>query len=1062
MKITTTRAQLSLAALMIGVSATALAQGTPAAPPAGTSTPATAPGNPGSAAVGSGNAIPSAKDDEIVVTGIRASLANSQAIKRNADTIVDALTAEDIGALPDRSVTESLQRIAGVSISHFAAVNDPDHISPEGQNVVIRGLPFVLSQFNGREAFTANRGRAISFQDVPPELLSTIEVFKNQTADLIEGGIAGTVNLITRRPLDTNKNIFAVTFDYNYGDLAKKESPDATVVASHQWETGAGRFGILASATYSQLFTRQDSTKVTSYRPRCNAGPGCTAGIGAPIAGLTPGTTYYIPTGGGQSRQDFDRRRQGFSAAAQWESPSHDLLATAQFLRTDASQTWSEHTLAVVEDTQQGQVVPVAGSTLTFDNNNILRTGTLTGFNYSPPGSGVPTSGIQQQEISRGVAERATTNDYSAHLAWKASDRLKFDFDGQYTDSTSNDLDVGLYGSTWANEQLDLTGEFPRTTLTAPPGARYTSLSDPASTFWRAAIDHEDNNKGREYAFRADGEFDFAPDSFLKKIKFGARYADRNQTIKSDGYNWGNLSEAWNGSGPVYASTITPSGFGAYNFGNFLRGNPGSNATIFGFVPNNAQSYATFIQGARAIQAVTVKQGGFQGWNPLGQRGPTCGATVTNGCILTAAQGGDGFHTLGEISTNSEKTAGGYVRLDFGSQHLNMLGGIGIDGNIGVRYVHTSTSATGSTQFPTPAAFGNVNCAKPPTSPPVYNICENTPTDRANLIAFANGAYLLNSVGQSYDDWLPSVNLRVIVGPKVQFRFAYSKAITRPSFSDLRDFANLTVYGPATNTVNNPVIGFRADAAGNPLLRPTKSDNFDLSAEYYFSRVGFIAVTGFYKRLTNVYAVSNGVGDALNIGNGSPIGGNSLVNYTNNGVTLPVRFFGVSNNNNVTNVKGVEFSGQQLLSFLPSPFDGIGVEGTYTYIDADKLQGQSNVFGLNALMFPGISKHNFNAAIFYEKYGIQARAAYTWRSHYLIVSQDVNFPSDPVYSGDVGSLDASLFVGVGPHFKIGVEGTNLTNTTSKTYVQINAAGLEAIRGAFQTDRTYRISGRIVF
>ena len=106
--------------------------------------------------------------------------------------------SEDIGALPDRSVTEALQRIPGVSISRFAAGADPDHFSIEGSGVVVRGLPQVRSELNGRDTFSANSGRFLSFSDVPPELLGGVDVYKNQSAEMIEGGLAGTVNLRTR------------------------------------------------------------------------------------------------------------------------------------------------------------------------------------------------------------------------------------------------------------------------------------------------------------------------------------------------------------------------------------------------------------------------------------------------------------------------------------------------------------------------------------------------------------------------------------------------------------------------------------------------------------------------------------------------------------------------------------------------------------------------------------------------------------------------------------------------------------------------------------------------
>ena len=104
----------------------------------------------------------------IIVSGIRQSLANAQNIKKNSDTVVDAITAQDIGALPDRSVTEALQRVPGVSINRFAGSSDPDHFSVEGSGVVIRGLNFVRSEFNGRDAFSAGvGGQALNFSDVP-------------------------------------------------------------------------------------------------------------------------------------------------------------------------------------------------------------------------------------------------------------------------------------------------------------------------------------------------------------------------------------------------------------------------------------------------------------------------------------------------------------------------------------------------------------------------------------------------------------------------------------------------------------------------------------------------------------------------------------------------------------------------------------------------------------------------------------------------------------------------------------------------------------------------------
>ena len=107
--------------------------------------------------------------DTVVVTGIRGAVMRAQDIKQEAPQIIDSVTAEDIGALPDRSVTETLKRISGLTVTGFAARDDTDHFSAEGSGVMIRGLTFVRGELNGRDVFSANGGRGISFEEVPAE-----------------------------------------------------------------------------------------------------------------------------------------------------------------------------------------------------------------------------------------------------------------------------------------------------------------------------------------------------------------------------------------------------------------------------------------------------------------------------------------------------------------------------------------------------------------------------------------------------------------------------------------------------------------------------------------------------------------------------------------------------------------------------------------------------------------------------------------------------------------------------------------------------------------------------
>src|SRR4051812_2051685 len=154
---------------------------------------APAPAAAASAAAGAGPRVqkkdePKASDAQtVVVTGQRKALETAQAIKQNADEVVDSIVADDIGKLPDKSVTEVLQRIPGVSIDRTLNRVDPqqsvgdgiNHFAAEGTGVTVRGMSYVRSELNGRDSFSANGGRALSFEDVPPELLAGVDVYKN-------------------------------------------------------------------------------------------------------------------------------------------------------------------------------------------------------------------------------------------------------------------------------------------------------------------------------------------------------------------------------------------------------------------------------------------------------------------------------------------------------------------------------------------------------------------------------------------------------------------------------------------------------------------------------------------------------------------------------------------------------------------------------------------------------------------------------------------------------------------------------------------------------------------
>ena len=132
--------------------------------------------------------------ETVVVTGRREALESAQKIKENSDQIVDAIVADQAGKLPDNSVTEVLARVPGVTIGRFMS-GDPDHYFIEGSGVAVRGLSQIASTLNGRSSFSASGGRALLWEDVAPELMAAVSVYKSSTADQIEGGIGGSVDL---------------------------------------------------------------------------------------------------------------------------------------------------------------------------------------------------------------------------------------------------------------------------------------------------------------------------------------------------------------------------------------------------------------------------------------------------------------------------------------------------------------------------------------------------------------------------------------------------------------------------------------------------------------------------------------------------------------------------------------------------------------------------------------------------------------------------------------------------------------------------------------------------
>lgn len=1061
-------------------------------------------------------------EDEIVVQGYRQSLQSAQQIKRNSDVIVDSVTAEDIGALPDRSVTETLQRIPGVAINRFAAGVDPDHFSVEGSGVVVRGLTYVRSEFNGREAFSANNGRALSFADVPSELMGGVDVFKSPSADRIEGGIAGVVNLRTRKPFDAKGFVLAASAEMNYGDFQKDPSANLNVLISNRWQTGIGEIGFLASASYSNLKSRADRLQVSSFRIRNLYSDGdVNANGGTTVAGRV-----LFPRGAAIGTQEFDRTRYGYSAAAQWRSNDGSMEAVFQFLRSDARQAWNEHTVEIATDnvSGNGDSRRVPGTTLQFDDDGLFASGTITG----PTGwradqftgdARVPMMGLQSNNIQRSHTEKLVTDDYGFNFKWDVDERLGVTVDYQHVQSSSYILDNTLWNSTYQNASIQLNGsDYPNIQFLPPqvcsgpaansqnppgtdndcagfggraagaPGSQYspayfgaghTSFTDPFNSFPRAAMDHVEDSDGNSDAARLDLEYAFPESGFLKSIRAGARYADRQQTARFSTYNWGRISEQWGNNGPVWLSDnvdgVTGGNGGTpvlagsnvpYYFDNFFRGqapNPLAGQGRLFYGPDTVKNYAQYVAYATLANreweptvancpadnpANSVMRNG--GWNPLYNR---CGVVPGT------------WFLPGEINPIRETNKAAYIMARFDTEFGN---GLHLTGNVGVRYSSTKRDsqgvqqyAYGSTYLPTEAT-----CLAPPAdaSQAVQGYCSFPLATRTAVRNFQNGAIIESPGKTNYDYWLPSVNLKLDVGGGLQFRAAYFKGIAPPATGLIRNYGAVSVNAVQNTNADGTVIpnSYRLQATvsrGNPFLKPVEADNFDLTAEWYFSRVGQLTVSAFYKRLKNVLTNET-----------------YRTTYTNNGQTFDAVVTNPGNAPETGKIKGVEVAYQQTFDFLPGFLKGFGLQANYTYIDSsgvpqstlsetdpDVGAGRVTTVDLASLPLQGLSKHTVNITPFFDAGPLSLRATYSWRSDFLLTIRDVIVPNDPIINKATGQLDASIFYSLSDNVKIGLQGSNLLNEVVKTKAVLqglDGENVEVPRGWYMNDR--RISGIMRF
>lgn len=834
----------------------------------------------------------------IEVTGIRASIEASISQKRKTDSVVEVITAEDISKMPDKNVADSLQRVPGVTISSASAseggFDENDRVSLRGTNPSLTQTMINGHMVGSGDWFVLNQvgtvGRSVSYSLLPSDVVGRVVVRKSAQADLVEGGVAGTVDIITRKPLDFRKNLtLEASLGAVYADLPGKTDPQLSGLLA--WKNSSNTVGVMLQLFSQQRHLRRDGVEMLGYS---KIAPGSTIAQSHPDLS---GVAY--PNAIGSALFEQERKRDGALLTVQVK-PSQGLSFELTGFDSKMSATNYNRNYLV-----WGSRILSGGEGQAPDAGYVVRNGTLVQADFANKGTADARKQyvIVDQILRPGAKSR--TSFLNLDASWRASDRLTIS--GKVGSSTGKgdtptqavfEGDVFNTGASW---RLNGTGSAPDSALKAGNAASFTGTTldwvfgaSPART------------KDKEDWAQLDAEYALDTGA-LTTLKFGARSAKhtRDTTWIAQGPKWSadpfaeaNLP-AWNGE-------TYPGDFGSGLGGNFLR------------------------------NVWQLDPGVLEAW----------GNTYSN------RDAKERQYFPGEFAM-SEKNAAAYVMAN--------LEGKGWSGNVGLRLVRTKEHVLTNVAIP-----GSVCEVQKPCSVP------------GAITTSAFGSFYQLPVDNTYNDVLPSMNLKVDLARNLVARFALAKTLARPDYSAL---------GGAVSLDDTNLTG----SGGNPNLKPIRATNVDAGIEWYFAPRSLLQAGLFHIDLQNY--VSYGVSQATYFNEQKK----AFATYN---VSSPI--------NSKGKVTGFELGWQQ-------PFAGsFGANANYTYADGEEKGGKELV---------GNSKHTYNLGAYYEDSRFNARVNYSYRSKFF---NGLDRASAQHQAG-VGVVSASLGWKISENMTLSLDAMNLNN-----------------------------------
>jgi len=733
--------------------------------------------------------------DQVVITGIRASQEKALSIKRNADAHIDVITAEDIGKMPDKNVADSLARIPGVSVLNSPAggsggFDERDRVGLRGTNpsltqTLINGHAIASGDWFVLDQTGAGVGRSVSYSLLPSELVNRVELRKSSEASLVEGGTAGSVNIVTRKPLDFSKSLtIEAGVGMVYADLPAKTDPQLSVLANFKNE--AKTFGVLIQAFSEKRHLRRDGVETLGYRKLDKSLDSTLLTAHPDLEGV------WAPTSMGAALFQQVRERNGGLITLQLKPTKDlDLALTGFSSKMDASNYNNNylylndndsHSVGVLPSVQAGNALLAPGYVVT----DVRGVKTLTKANFTSATAGTPFWNGEVDAISRPTSA-ASSNFINFDGKWKVNDDLSLTSQigtskGRGITGTQ-DIFAPLIRSTSAGYQLNGSGTAPTFNVGVNP-ADANNATNGRNFDWIWGVQNV-NTTDKENWLQIDGEYAVGG-SLLNSLKFGLRQAKHDRYTgamiaqapgctgnPNTGLNWG-LAD-------YYCPTNAAS---PYNPANLLKPDatyPGDFGSGLGSVPANIAYYT---QAALAAYGTA-----FSYRDPVLRRYPDNGEYAV-----------------------SEKTTAAYLQGN--------LEGQGWSGNIGLRLVRTEQDSANIVPIGR-APAGTV----------------------ADIKGSLFGDYATLHSKRSYTDLLPSASIRVEVAKDVIGRLALSKTLTRPDYTALSGFTTLGSYSDPTGKA----VG--SGSAGNPELKPLRSTNFDANLEWYFAPRAFVSMGAFHMQM---------------------------------------------------------------------------------------------------------------------------------------------------------------------------------------------------------------------